>query len=237
MSDPDDPPQLPLSPPATPDGVAEAAVVDLAAIRRIRAPKRAERAPKPVVDPSLDQAGHRSRLRLRFLTGGPDYLPDYELIEMILFAGNPRGDTKPLAKELLRRFSSFADVVAAPVETLRKVPGLGDAGIAALKAVHDGASRLARSRASEQPVLASWDKVIDYVRVHLAHNTIEAFHVLFLDGRNRLIRAETQQRGTVDHTPVYPREVMKRALELGATAFIMVHNHPTPPVSITLDHA
>ena len=168
--------------------------------------------------------GHRQRLRQRLITGGADNLPDYELLEVLLFAGNPRGDTKPLAKELLRRFGSFAQVLSADSEDLLAVPGLGEAGAAALKSVREAALRLSRAEISSGDVIGSWDKLIDYCTANIAHGTIEEFHLLFLDRKNTLIRHERQQRGTIDHTPVYPREVVKRALELGASALILVHN-------------
>jgi DNA repair protein RadC len=172
-------------------------------------------------------AGHRQRLRERFLKAGADGLPDYELLELLLFMAQTRGDVKPLAKALLHRFGSFAEVIAAEPETLRQVKGLGDAGIAALKAIHVGAERLLRARLADRPVLGNWQALLDYCRAGMAFAEREHFRVLFLNNRNVLIADEVQQRGTVDHTPAYPREVVKRALELGATALIMVHNHPS----------
>jgi DNA repair protein RadC len=171
--------------------------------------------------------GHRARLRKRLLEQGPAALADHELLEMLLFAGNPRGDTKPLAKALLARFGSLGRVLAATPAELGKVKGLGETGVAALTAIPEAARRLAREQAQEAPVIASWQKLLDYCRITLAHERVECFHVLFLDRKNRLIADERQQRGTVDHTPVYPREVVKRALELGASALILVHNHPS----------
>ncbi len=172
-------------------------------------------------------AGHRQRLRERLLNGGAEALPDYELLELVLFAAIPRGDVKPLAKELLAAFGDFAGVATAPPEALRKVPGAGDSVVAAVKAIEAAAVRLTRTRIMDQPVLKSWDRVIDYCQASMAHQKTEMFRLLFLDRKNKLIAEEVQQRGTVDHTPVYPREVMKRALELGASAIIMVHNHPS----------
>ncbi len=172
-------------------------------------------------------AGHRERLRKRLLEQGPGALADYELLEMLLFAGNPRGDTKPLAKQLLARFGSLARVLSATPAELSRVKGLGETGVAALTVVPEAAKRLAREQAQEQPVIASWQKLIDYCRVTVAHERVECFHVLFLDRKNKLIADERQQRGTVDHTSVYPREVVKRALDLGASALILVHNHPS----------
>jgi DNA repair protein RadC len=169
--------------------------------------------------------GHRERLRERF-RGGSDALPDYELVELLLFAAIPRIDVKPLAKSLVDRFGSFAGVVSASREALADA-GLKDSAIDLMKVVRESAVRLARQEVLNRPILSSWQKVLDYVRAQLAHAPIEQFHVLYLDRKNVLIADEAQQRGTVDHTPVYPREVMKRALELGASAIIMVHNHPS----------
>jgi DNA repair protein RadC len=171
--------------------------------------------------------GHRQRLRQRLIAGGADNLPDYELLEVLLFAGNPRGDTKPLAKDLIERFGSFAQVLSADSDDLLTVPGLGEAGVAALKSVREAALRLSRAELSQGNVIGSWDKLIDYCTANIAHGSIEEFHLLFLDRKNTLIRHERQQRGTIDHTPVYPREVVKRALELKASALILVHNHPS----------
>jgi len=169
---------------------------------------------------------HRRRLRERFLSAGGDALADYELIELILFA-IPRRDVKPLAKRLIATFGSFAEVIAAPIERLREVEGIGDAAIAELKIVQAAASRFARGQVRKKPVLSSWSNVLDYCRTAQAFADKEQFRLLFLDKRNRLIADEVAQTGTVDHTPVYPREVVKRALELSATAIILVHNHPS----------
>ena len=171
--------------------------------------------------------GHRQRLRERFLAGGSDALPDYELLEPLLFGAIPRGDVKPLAKKLIDRFGDFAGVISAPPERLREVSGVGDAVIAILKTVEAGAGRLARGRLRDRPTLSSWDTLEDYLQVSMGHDDAESFRILFLDRKNHLIADEVQQRGTVDHAPVYPREVVKRALELGATALILVHNHPS----------
>jgi DNA repair protein RadC len=170
---------------------------------------------------------HRSRMRLRLLTAGPDALADYELLEMVLFLALPRKDTKPIAKALIARFGSFANVIAAPVNALCEVEGIKEASAATLKVVHAAALRLARAEARETPVLANWDKLMDYLNAALAREPIEQFRVLFLDTRNRLLADEQQGRGTVNHTPVYPREVVRRALELQSTALILVHNHPS----------
>jgi DNA repair protein RadC len=171
--------------------------------------------------------GHRDRLRERFLNAGSDAVADYELLELILFRALPRRDVKPLAKILIERFGSFAEVVSAPAERLAEVKGLGDAAIAEIKIVQAAAHRLARGQVQRRPVLSSWSNVLDYCRSAMAFADKEQFRVLFLDKRNQLIADEVQQVGTVDHTPVYPREVVKRALELSATAIILVHNHPS----------
>jgi DNA repair protein RadC len=171
--------------------------------------------------------GHRQRLRQRLIAAGSEALPDYELLEVLLFAGNPRGDTKPLAKDLLDRFGSFAEVLSADADDLLSVPGLGEAGVAALKSVREAALRLTQAELRDRPVIGSWDKLIDYCTAAIAYGKVEEFHLLFLDRKNMLIAHERQQRGTVDHTPVYPREVVKRALHLGASALILVHNHPS----------
>ncbi len=176
--------------------------------------------------------GHRDRLRGRFLAGGPDALQDYELLEMILFGAIPRVDVKPLAKALIDRFGGLWNVVNAPPEKLRGIrvdkAGLTtDAAVAAVRAVGAAALRGMRQEVMKRPVLGSWQALLDYVQAAMAHETTEQFRLLFLDIKNTLIADEVQQRGTVDHTPVYPREVVKRALELGATAIILVHNHPS----------
>jgi DNA repair protein RadC len=151
--------------------------------------------------------GHRQRLRTRFLDAGADALPDYELLELMLFASNPRGDTKPLAKALIERFGSFQRVLSAPPQQLAEVKGLKEAGIVAIKTAQAAALRLAKAEAMERPVMTSWNKVLDYCRASMAYETRESFRLLFLDRKNRLIAEEVQQRGTIDHTPVYPREV------------------------------
>ncbi len=174
-----------------------------------------------------DQLDHRARLRARFLAAGGDALPDYELIELVLFAAIPRQDTKPLAKALVDRFGSFAAVVRASPEALLSVKGIGESAAVALKAVEAAALRLARDELKSRPVLGSWQGVLDYLHMRMGHGAVEQLRVLFLDSKNALIADEEQQRGTVNHTAVYPREVVKRALELGATAVILVHNHPS----------
>jgi DNA repair protein RadC len=171
--------------------------------------------------------GHRERLRERFFASGPDALTDYELLEMALFAAIPRRDTKPLAKALLKKFGSFAEVVHAPVARLREVDGIKDASVNQLKLLAAAAGRIAKGEIKRSVALSSWNEVIDYCRSGMAFSDKEQFRLLFLDKRNQLISDEIQQTGTVDHTPVYPREVIKRALELSATALILVHNHPS----------
>ncbi len=171
--------------------------------------------------------GHRERLRRRVLDTGVVTLSDLEILEYLLFGARPRGDTKPLAKTLVQRFGSLAGVLGASRQELAGVEGLGEASIAALKIVPEAARRLALEEASERPVIASWDKLLAYCRIAMGHEKVEQFRLLFLDRKNRLIADELQQRGTVDHTPVYPREVIKRARELGASARILVHNHPS----------
>ncbi len=182
--------------------------------------------PPPAAATSVGAEGHRERLRARLLTAGPDSLADHELLELVLFA-IPRRDTKPIARALIARFGSFAAVIAAPVPDLLRTDGLGEAGAAALKAVQAAALRLARAEVIERPVLNNWDRLMEYLNAVLARERVEQFRVLFLDTRNRLLADEAQSRGTVNHTPVYPREVVKRALELHATALILVHNHPS----------
>ena len=172
-------------------------------------------------------SGHRQRLKERFLTGGPDALPDYELLELLLFSAIPRRDTKPLAKQLLERFGSFAEVINASPERLREVKGVGDAAVTQIKLARAAALRLMRGSIMQRPVLSSWTAVLEYCRAAMGFDEREAFRILFLDKKNRLIADEVQQRGTVDHTPVYVREVVKRALELSASAIILVHNHPS----------
>jgi DNA repair protein RadC len=189
--------------------------------------EEASKKPAGLAEPPPHFLGHRERLRERFLKGGSDALADYELLELVLFRAIGRRDLKPLAKELLKQFGSFAEVVSAPIERLRSVKGLGEAAITELKIVEAAAHQLARGQVQNRTVLSSWSSVLDYCRTAMAFADKEQLRVLFLDKRNRLIADEVQQEGTVDHTPVYPREVVKRALELSATAVILVHNHPS----------
>jgi DNA repair protein RadC len=171
--------------------------------------------------------GHRERLRERFLDAGAEALADYELLELVLFRALPRRDVKPLAKKLIEKFGSFAEVISAPSTRLAEVDGVGDAVVAELKIVQAAAKELLRGELRQKPVLSSWSAVLDYCRTAMAYADKEELRVLYLDKRNQLIGDERQQVGTVDHTPVYPREVVKRALELSASAIILVHNHPS----------
>src|SRR3984957_12438417 len=180
---------------------------------------------EPIAPPHY--LGHRGRLRERLLAAGPDALPDYELLEMVLLGAHARHDMKPLAKTLIARFGSFNDVIAAPAARLKEVKGVGDSIVATLKVVHAAANRFPRGAVTRREPLSSWSAVLDYCRSAQAFSDIEQFRILFLDKRNQLIADEVQQKGTVDHTPVYPREVLKRALELSATAVVLVHNHPS----------
>ena len=170
---------------------------------------------------------HRARLRRRFTEGGADAVPDYELLEMILYRAVRRGDTKPLAKRLLARFGDLNRVLAAPEARLRDVDGVGAAVVFELKLTEAVGHRMARARVIRQPVLSSWDALVEYCATAMAHRTTEQFRILFLDRKNVLIADERAAEGTVDHVPVYPREVVKRALELDASALILVHNHPS----------
>ena len=175
--------------------------------------------------------GHRARLRDRFLKAGGDALADYEILELILFRAIPRRDVKPLAKMLLQKFGSFADVLAAAPQRLAEVAGLGEAAITELKIIQAAALKLSQAQILGRPAIGSWQALLDYCTASMATHATEQFRILFLDRKNVLIADEIQQKGTVDHTPVYPREVIKRALELGASAIILVHNHPSGDVT------
>lgn len=170
---------------------------------------------------------HRKRLRERFMHGGADAMPDYELLELVLFRAIPRKDVKPIARRLLETFGDFNRVISAPETRLAEVRDVGDAVVVELKVIEAAAQRLMRSRVIERHVLSGWDALIDYCHTVMAHRETEQFRVLYLDRKNVLIADEEQARGTVDHVPVYPREVVKRALELNASALILVHNHPS----------
>lgn len=171
--------------------------------------------------------GHRERLRSRFRESGAAGIAEYELLELLLFRAVPQRDVKPLAKALLQHFGSFAEVIAAPPARLKEIEGVGDAIVTELKIVEAAAQHFAKGKIRNKAVLSSWSAVVDYCRTSMAFAEKERFRILFLDKRNQLIADEVQQQGTVDHTPVYPREVVKRALELSATAIVLVHNHPS----------
>lgn len=171
--------------------------------------------------------GHRDRLRERFVKGGAEALQDYELLELLLFRLLPRRDTKPIAKAMLDRFGSFSEAIGAPPHLLEEIDGLGPTAITDLKVILAAAQRMGKDAIHNRPVLGSWTEVIDYCKSSMSYETVEQFRILFLDKKNKLIADEVQQTGTVDHTPVYPREVIKRTLELSATALILVHNHPS----------
>ena len=179
------------------------------------------------LDPDPHFHGHRDRLRKRFLEAGAAALADYEMLELVLYRAIPRRDVKELAKTLIQRFGSFAEVAAAAPERLAEIRGLGAAAIAEIKIVEGAAMRMLKVKARELPVLGSFSELIDYCRAAMARADREEFRILFLNKRNMLIADEVQGRGTVDHTPVYPREVVRRALELGASAIILAHNHPS----------
>ncbi len=196
-----------------------------AAVAPQRSPKRLPEEMPPF--PSTGPHGHRGRMRDKLLERGPDALADYELLEMLLFFAFKTGDTKPLAKELINRYGSFAAVLAAPPRELLAARGLGPHSVSAIKLVQAAALRLARAEVMERPVLNNWERLVDYLTAALARERVEQVRVLYLDPRNRLIADEAQGKGTVNHTPVYPREVVRRALEVGATALILVHNHPS----------
>ena len=189
-----------------------------------------------MADPSaLGAEGHRIRMRTRLLAAGPDALADHEMLEMLLFLALPRRDTKSIARELLARFGTFGRVITASPGELRAVEGLGEAGIAALKLAHAAASRLLKGELEDKPVLRSWDALTDYLRVAFGHDRTEQFRVLFLDARARLLADEIMGRGTINHAPVYPREIVRRALELHAITVILAHNHPSGSTEASRD--
>ncbi|QBY01981.1 JAB domain-containing protein [Rhodophyticola sp. CCM32] len=206
-----------------PDQVAEAPLPGFDVTRPVRLPRK----PSKNVGVEAHRKAHRDRLRARFTEGGSDAVPDYELLEMILYRALPRGDTKPLAKALLKQFGDLNHVLAAPPARLKDVTGVGDRVVFELKLMEAVGHRMARARVMKKPILSSWDALLDYCQTAMAHRELEQFRVLFLDRKNVLIADEAQQTGTVDHVPVYPREVVKRALELNASALILVHNHPS----------
>ena len=182
--------------------------------------------PAAAADDTPHHHGHRDRLRRRFIDGGAGAIADYELVELILFAAIPRRDVKPLAKSLIARFGGFGGLAAASPQALENA-GLGEPAIALVKSIRAAAEILSRTELAERPLLNNWDAVTAHLRLAMAHGAVEEFRVLFLDKKNRLIADEVQARGTVDQTPAYPREVVKRALELGASAVILAHNHPS----------
>jgi DNA repair protein RadC len=171
--------------------------------------------------------GHRDRVRARLLTAGPEALADYELLELLLFYSVERVDVKPLAKALLLEFGSLGAILAASREQLEKHDKVGERTTVHFKAIREAARRLVKEAVVDRPVVSSWSQLLDYCRVAMADEQTERFRILFLDRKNRIIRDEVQQTGTVDHTPLYPREVIKRTLELGASSLILVHNHPS----------
>lgn len=186
---------------------------------------------QPVAAPTMPLPSylrhHRKRLRERFLAGGTAAMPDYELLEMVLFAALPRQDVKPLARRLIDAFGDLAGVVSATPSQLQRIDGVGEAVVVTLKLAEGVAARMARARVLDRPVISSWDALLTYCHTAMSHLETEAFRVLFLDRKNRLIADEEMGRGTVDHVPVYPREVLRRALDLNASALILVHNHPS----------
>ncbi len=192
-----------------------------------RAPKAKEAGIADAGEAAPHYHGHRERLRERFLSGGESAVSDYELIELVLFRAIPRVDVKPLAKELIQRFGGFGAALTAADHLLLQVKGMTRAAIAEFRIVHAASLRVARANVMKRHVISSWTALLDYVSAALANERKEQFRVLFLDRKNVLIADEVQQKGTVDHTPVYPREVVARALELGASAVILVHNHPS----------
>lgn len=189
----------------------------------------AEKKQKPPASDKIvpHHAGHRDRLRGRFVRSGAGAFEDYELLEMILFAAIPRRDVKPLAKKLLAQFGGLQGVFGASLEDLQSMEGLSENSAVLLKSIHALTQRMLYGDIDQKPILSSWNKLIDYCHVAMAQEKREQFRVLFLNRKNQLIADEVQQVGTVDHTPVYPREIVRRALELGATALILVHNHPS----------
>ena len=184
-----------------------------------------------------DGAGHRARLRQKLADSGGDALHDHELIEYLLALAIPRRDTKPLAKALLREFGGIGGLMSADWQAIARVPGMGDTSIAAIKIVQASALRMLRNEVAARPVLASWQALLDYLRADMAHLGVERVRVLHLNSRNMLIRDDHMGDGSIDQAAIYVREVIKRAMDLGSAALILVHNHPTTLFSITLDHA
>lgn len=193
----------------------------------------AEKTEKPAAKPHY--VGHRKRLRERFLNNDPISFADYEMLELILFPAKPLGDVKPLAKALLAAFGSFAKVLHAKPTDLLKVEGVNEAAVVAIKVTRHAAERLLKEEIAAKTVVKSWTQLLDYLRLHIGHNQNEVFHILFLNNRLELIADEQQQQGTINHTPIYPREVVKRGLELGTSSIILVHNHPSGDVNPSKD--
>jgi DNA repair protein RadC len=231
MSDADGPPPKPTK--SAPGAVADrggflfepAAETTADALSTPRPRRPAKAAPAPADKPHYH--GHRDRLRERFATSQGQALADYELLELFLFRVIPRADTKPLAKALLARFGNLAEVLGAEPARIAEVEGAGAAVAAELKIVHALMTRAARGEAAQRTILSSWSALVNYCRTALAQEPREQFRTLFLDAKNQLLRDEVQAHGTVDHAPVYPREIVRRALELGAASLILVHNHPS----------
>jgi DNA repair protein RadC len=171
--------------------------------------------------------GHRQRLRERFLKAKKGTTPDYEILEILLFASHPRGDVKPLAKDLIAKYGSLAKVLNAETEDLLRIKGMNESSVAQMRAVQEAAERLLKGDTEDKPILQSWKALLDYCRASMGHLTAEQFRILFLNHKNMLIADELQEAGTIDQTPVYPREVVKRALQLNASSIILVHNHPS----------
>ena len=208
-------------------GFRDAKQQDQASVDRATTQPGAADSKLPVRQAIPSKAGHRQRLRERFTKGGPAAVHDYELLELILFRAIPRRDIKDLAKTLIGRFGSIAEVIHAPEHLLREINLVGDAVIFELKLVRATALQLMRTEVLDKPILSSWQQVIDYCHAAMGYESREQFRILFLDKKNKLIADEIQGQGTVDHTPVYIREVVKRALELSSTALVLVHNHPS----------
>lgn len=193
-------------------------------------------APPDATEPVPQYAGHRDRLRQRFLTAGASALADYEILELLLFAAIPRRDTKPLAKQLIATFGSLGAVLAATPAQLAQRGGLSDATIALLKVVQAAAERMLKEQVVDRPVIGSWQALLDYLGVAMKFGGVEQVRLLYLDRKNALLADDAAGQGTVDQAPIYPREVARRALELGASALILVHNHPTRRGGITFNH-
>lgn len=189
-----------------------------------------EHKPEKIPAKKPHYTGHRGRLRSRFLSVGANALADYEMLELILFPAKPLGDVKPIAKSLLEKFGSFGKVLLALPAELLKVEGVNEAAVVAIKVTKESAERLLKEEVTKRTVIKSWTQLLDYLRLHIGNNQNEVFHILFLNNKLELIADEQQQQGTINHTPVYPREVVKRALELGASSIILAHNHPSGDV-------